>query len=77
MADIRHLENREIAISYDNAKQVSLAHRRSAILDFKLKFFNGQCISFSEIAYILCRREYRLYCCRDKGLSQLKFVAFF
>jgi len=32
--DSRHLENRQIAVSHDDAERVSEAHRLSAILDF-------------------------------------------
>jgi len=72
MADGRHLKNRKIAISHDDAERVSPAHLSSWI--FIINFLTA-CVCEKPVLYHCGKfRKDRSYLCRDVAIFAIGFT---
>ena len=73
MADGRHLKNRKIALSHDDAERVSPAHLSSWI--FIINFFSTACVREKPVLYHCAKfRGDRPYVCRDAAIFAIGFT---
>ena len=72
-ADGRHLKNRKIALSHDDAERVSPAHLSSWI--FIINFFSTACVREKPVLYHCAKfRGDRPYVCRDAAIFAIGFT---